>query len=56
MINRMYPHLNLDKFNELLGALTKKERKVVNQYLEEIIYPILTQEDALLRAKKFLKK
>ena len=56
VINRMYPHLNLDKFNELLGTLTKKERKVVNQYLEEIIYPILTQEDALLRAKKFLKK
>ena len=56
VINRMYPHLNLDKFNELLGALTKKERKVVNQYLEEIIYPILTREDALVRAKKFLKK
>ena len=40
VINRMYPHLNLDKFNELLGALTKKERKVVNQYLEEIFEKI----------------
>lgn len=56
VINKMYHHLNMDEFNELLKSLTKKERKAVNQYLEEIIYPMIEKEKALKRAKDLLKE
>lgn len=56
VINNMYRHLDLKKFNELLGGLTKKEHKAVDQYLEEILRPALDQDEALRNAKAHLKE
>jgi len=36
-INNMYPHIDKEKFNQLKGRLSKKERALVDSYIEEMI-------------------
>lgn len=44
VINRMYRHLNQDRLELLKAKLTKKEQKVVDNYIKTIIEPILEKE------------
>ena len=52
VINRMYRHLDKEKFDVLRDKLTKKEQKAVNVYLDTIIQPMLEEEAALEKAKQ----
>lgn len=44
VINRMYRHLNQDRLELLKSKLTKKEQKVVDNYIKTIIEPILEKQ------------
>lgn len=55
VINRMYKHLDKDIFESLSLKLTKKERKKVDTYIEDIIKPMLEQENILNQARKLLQ-
>lgn len=54
VINRMYKHLDKDTFESLSLKLTKKEHKKVDTYIEDIIKPMLEQENILNQARKLL--
>lgn len=54
VINRMYRHLNYERFDALREKLTKKEQEAVNTYLETIIQPMLEQEAALEKVKQLM--
>ncbi len=44
VINRMYRYLNQDRLDLLKSKLTKKEQKVVDNYIKTIIEPILEKQ------------
>jgi hypothetical protein len=56
VINRMYKHLNKDKFNELQQTLTKREQRAVKNYLDNIIQPIIDKENEINAVKHLIKK
>ncbi len=55
VINRMYKHLNLQTFHDLHDSLTKKEAKIVDQYLTDVIFPMLKNEETVAEARQRLK-
>lgn len=54
VINKMYKHLNVNKFNLLKDNLTKKEIRLVKKYIDEIITPMLEQEAKVKASKDIL--
>lgn len=47
----MYRHLDMDKFNDLFETLTKKEKRIVKEYIDVMINPLLEKEKSLEKAK-----
>lgn len=54
VINRMYRHLDMERFKSLQESLTKKERKAIAEYMAANITPMLEKEKKLEEAKKHL--
>ena len=34
-INSLFPHLDSEQFDMIVGQLTQKERKLVNEYIDQ---------------------
>lgn len=55
VINKIYPHLDKDKFKSIYQSLAKKECKAVDQYIEKFIIPVIERENEINKAKALLK-